>query len=107
MFTSMPGLFKTITAMHPKGRGTTIIAIDGCGGSGKSTLAKLLASRVPGTTVVSTDDFARPRVLGWEWERMKAQVLDPLNRSRPGKYQRYDWPSDTMANGTAFRSEAS
>jgi uridine kinase len=93
----MPGLLETIAALRPKRRRTLIIGIDGYGGSGKSTLATVLASRLPGTTVVPTDDFARPNVPGWEWKRMKAQVLGPLNRGQPSKYQRYDWPSDALA----------
>jgi cytidylate kinase len=74
-----------------------LIAIDGYGGSGKSTLAGALASRLPGATVVRTDDFARPNVPGWDWKRMKVQVLDPLNRNETAKYQRHDWHQDALA----------
>jgi uridine kinase len=93
----MPRLLTTIGALLPKGRRTLIIAIDGYGGSGKSTLAGAVASGSGGATVVRTDDFARPKVPGWEWKRMKTQVLDPLNRDLPGRYQRCDWKSDSLA----------
>ncbi|HEY3155929.1 MAG TPA: AAA family ATPase [Candidatus Eisenbacteria bacterium] len=93
----MPGLLATIAALRPKARRTLIIAIDGYGGSGKSTLADALASGPGGATIVRTDDFARPNVPGWEWERMKTQVLDPLDRDLPGRYQRHDWKRDSLA----------
>ena len=93
----MPGLFETIVALRPKRHKTLIITIDGYGGSGKSTLAGALASRLPGATIVRTDDFARPNIPGWDWKRMKAQVLDPLNRDEAAKYRRHDWHEDTLA----------
>ncbi|HEY2925186.1 MAG TPA: AAA family ATPase [Candidatus Eisenbacteria bacterium] len=93
----MPGLLTRIAALRPKRRRTLIIAIDGYGGSGKSTLAGALASGSGGFIVVRTDDFARPNVPGWEWKRMKTQVLDPLDRDLPGKYQRHDWNSGSLA----------
>lgn len=93
----MPSLVQRIKSVHPKKRRTSIVVIDGYGGSGKSTLARRLASALPGTTIVRTDDFSRPNVLGWDWKRMKTQVLDPLNRNHTGKYQRYDWPTDALA----------
>jgi uridine kinase len=76
---------------------TTIVAIDGLGGSGKSELAAKLAGALEDATVVQTDDFARPNVRGWDWERMKAQVLAPISRNEPGRYQRYDWKADRLA----------
>ena len=93
----MPGLLARIAALRPKGRRTIIIVIDGYGGSGKSTLAGAVATGSGGATIVRTDDFARPNVPGWEWERMKTQVLDPLDRDQPGRYQRHDWKSDSLA----------
>jgi uridine kinase len=74
-----------------------MVAIDGYGGSGKSTLANALASGLPGATIVRTDDFARPNIPDWDWKRMKSQVLDPLSRNEPAKYQRYDWPTGALA----------
>jgi uridine kinase len=93
----VPGLLTRIAALRPKRRRTLIITIDGYGGSGKSTLAGALASGSGEVVVVRTDDFARPNVPGWEWKRMRTQVLDPLDRDLPGKYQRHDWNSDSSA----------
>jgi hypothetical protein len=28
------------------------------------------------------------------WPRLQVQVLEPLRRGRPGRYQRYDWPTE-------------
>ncbi len=93
----MPGLLTTIAALRPKRRRTLLIAIDGYGGSGKSTLAGALAASLPGTRIIRTDDFARPNVPGWDWQRMKTQVLDPINKDQPRRCQRYDWPTDRLA----------
>lgn len=76
--------------------GVTIIAIDGYGGSGKSTLAKLLADKLD-AVIVHTDDFSQPDVLGWDYERFQTQVLRPLLQGRQGRYQRYDWDKNRLA----------
>lgn len=88
---------ESIERIQPRERTTRIVAIDGFGGSGKSRLASELASVLENTAVVHTDDFARPNVPGWEWERMRNQVLTPLSRDEPSRYQRYDWDSDQLA----------
>jgi len=85
----MSGLIAKITALDPNGPQTRIVVIDGYGGSGKTTLAKALALGLRDATVVRTDDFSRPGVSGWDWQRMKAQVLDPLSSDQPGRYQLY------------------
>jgi uridine kinase len=90
-------LKEVVERIHPRGRATRIVAIDGLGGSGKSELASELASALGNTAVVHTDDFARPNVRGWEWKRMRSQVLVPLSRDEPGRYQRYEWNSDELA----------
>jgi len=65
---------------------TRLIGIDGASGSGKSTLAATLSDKI-----VSTDDFiAAP----WEWydfERLRRDVIGPLLRDEPARYQRMDW----------------
>jgi uridine kinase len=93
----MPELVESIAAIQPRGRLTRIVAIDGRGGSGKSELADRLSRRLDASHVVHTDDFARPNVAGWEWERLRAQVLEPVLADRPGRYQRYDWVVDAPA----------
>lgn len=93
----MPAIIEAILSARRRDRLTKTVAIDGRGGSGKSTLADLLAARLREAVVVRTDDFVRPGVLGWEWERLRAQVLEPLSSDRPGRYQRYDWDEDRLA----------
>ena len=93
----MASVTDAIEAIEPHGRLTRIVAIDGYGGSGKSEIADRLAQRLGSAAIVRTDDFARPNVRGWEWSRMHAQVLDPLQRDQPARYQRYDWDADELA----------
>ena len=76
-----------------------LVAVDGPAGSGKTTVAGALAARFVGrgleTAVLHLDDLYD----GWTglegslWPRLAAQVLEPLRRGRPGRYQRYDWGS--------------
>ena len=76
-----------------------LVAIDGPAGSGKTTLAGALADALVGqganAAVLHLDDLYD----GWTglegslWPRLSAQVLEPLRRGRPGRYQRYDWPA--------------
>lgn len=90
---------------------TPLVGIDGRGGSGKSTLARELASRLADATVVEFDDFYRPAAeragraargdseLGgdFDWRRLRGQVLEPFLAGGPGRFQRYDWVSDELA----------
>lgn len=80
-----------------------LVSIDGPAGSGKTTTASLVAREAAelGATaaVLHLDDLYE----GWAglegslWPRLSAQVLEPLRRGRPGRYQRYDWPSGAFA----------
>jgi uridine kinase len=65
---------------------TRLVGIDGAGGAGKSTLAATLSDKI-----VSTDDFV---TAPWEWydfERLRREVIEPLQRGEPARYQRMDW----------------
>lgn len=74
-----------------------LLCVDGPAGSGKTTTAEAVAAalRARGTSValVHLDDLYD----GWSglegtlWPRLAAQVLEPLRRGRPGRFQRYDW----------------
>lgn len=71
-----------------------LVAVDGPGGAGKSTFAARL-SRSFGephvVPVVHTDDFASwDNQFGWG-SLLQTQVVDPLTRGEPGRFQRYDW----------------
>ena len=89
-------LLARLRELKPLGRTTVLVAVDGQGGSGKTTLARWLADRLNGT-VVSSDDFARPGLPGWEWRRFDEQVLTPLLADETARYQRYDWDDDRLA----------
>ena len=74
-----------------------IVAVDGPGGAGKSTFASQLASALDGAPIVHTDDFASwDDPIHW-WPRMLAQVVEPLSRGTRTRYQRYDWPTSSLA----------
>ena len=78
-------------------QGTVLVAIDGAGGAGKSTLAAGVADLLDEAHVICLDDFARPSELGWDHDRFRRQVLDPLLAGRDARYQRWDWPTDSGA----------
>lgn len=83
------------------------VAVDGRGGSGKSTFARRLAGGWPKAVVIETDDFYRPAFeradlphshgANYDRERLVAEVLEPLASGRAGRYQRYDWDQDQLA----------
>jgi uridine kinase len=88
---------------------TRIVAVDGCGGSGKSTFGRALVQAATGT-LVQMDDFYHPRAdqstergaaktpaSAYDWPRLRDQILRPLVEGRAAHYQRYDWPSDSLA----------
>jgi len=90
-----------------------IVGIDGCGAAGKSWLANevrgTLANRSRNVSVVHMDDFYFPSSLrngisvpdivcpAFDWQRLRNEVLAPLKAAQPARYQRYDWPSDALA----------
>jgi uridine kinase len=88
-------------------RKVRVVAIDGRGGSGKSTLARRLADGWSKAVVVEIDDFYRPspeRVerpavhgANYDRERLAAEVLEPLASGHAGRYRRYDWGRDRLA----------
>ncbi|WP_282945379.1 uridine kinase family protein [Cellulomonas endometrii] len=81
-----------------------VVAIDGPAGSGKTTLAAAVAAGCAAAgasaQVVHMDDL----YAGWTgldgdlWPRLSAQVLEPLRRGRPGRFQRYDWEAGRFAD---------
>ncbi len=72
---------------------TRLVCVDGPAGSGKTTLAAALAARLDDATVVHMDDVYR----GWDTDfdevhtRLRSQLVEPLRRADPARYQRYDW----------------
>jgi uridine kinase len=75
----------------PRRHATLLVGVDGAGGAGKSTVAATFSEKV-----VATDDFiAEP--WGWyDFERLRREVLEPLLRGEPARYQRMDWDDGVL-----------
>lgn len=94
--TVAPVVDRTL-ATSPRLGPVRLVAVDGPAGSGKTTFAEAVARGLVGrgtdVAVLHLDDLYD----GWTglegtlWPRLAAQVLEPLRRGRPGRYQRYDW----------------
>lgn len=82
-----------------------LVAIDGHGASGKSTLARAIAAELT-ATLVHTDDFFRPaadsptlrRSLAdfYDWRRLRAEALSPLQAGCTASFRRFDWESGVL-----------
>lgn len=113
MAAPIPPVEELLTLLHgtERRRQTLLVAIDGRGGSGKSTFARRLERASEEVTVVEFDDFYLPLAQrrartaagnteiggNFDWRRLCDQVLTPLSHDEPANYQRYDWPSDELA----------
>ncbi len=92
-----------VLSARPRLGPVRLVCVDGPAGSGKSTfaraLADLLRSQGAPTAVLGLDDLYE----GWSglsgtlWPRLSAQVLEPLRRGRPARFQRYDWTAEEFA----------
>ncbi len=76
-----------------------MLAVDGPAGSGKTTAAERLASELGDVPLVHLDDLLE----GWTgklaavWERLDAQLREPLASGAPAGYRRFDWAADRFA----------
>lgn len=115
--TSVSALAARVLTTPPRLGQVRLVCVDGPAGSGKSTLAGRLAQALEGPGVSGLDPatptdpsaHARTRLIhlddlyeGWTgldgvWDRLCAQVLDPLAGGTPGRYQRYDWVAGRFA----------
>ena len=81
----------------PRPQSTTLVGIDGRGGAGKSSLAAAIARLDSNVTVIHIDDFYWPLAshdeigAAIDWRRVVEQVLSPLRKDKPARYQRFDW----------------
>ena len=106
MHTSFSELLKKIKKKeHP------LIGIDGFGAAGKSTLAEKIKNRLKSAQIIHIDDFYKPSYLrsdeksnstlneDFDWKRLEEEVFNKKRSNITSfRYQRYDWPSDTMAD---------
>ncbi len=97
----------------------TMVAFDGPSGSGKSTLALNLHKLLPGSQVVDLEFFYTeigvdpPGGLSPEecyeqhvdWRALDSQVLRPLSRGEPGRYQLYDWVAEQKGDWVSVRPD--
>jgi uridine kinase len=96
-------LVARVTGAPPRLGTVRLVCIDGPAGSGKTTLAGLLSAALASgsfltASVVHLDDMYE----GWSgldgvWDRLESQVLAPLGRGEPGRWQRYDWVAGALA----------
>jgi uridine kinase len=95
---SLSELARSIASNAPTVGRSRLVCIDGPAGSGKTTLAGRLRDALQEGSgwqvqVLHMDDFYR----GWTGlddeltGRIETQVLAPLRRQLPARYQRYDW----------------
>ncbi|WP_426595406.1 uridine kinase [Cellulomonas sp. McL0617] len=101
LLTAPAQIVATALARAPRLGPVRVVCVDGPAGSGKTTVAAaIVAAAGPTSSVVHLDDLYE----GWSglegslWPRLAAQVLEPLRRGRPGRFQRYDWPSGAFAD---------
>ena len=81
-----------------------LCAIDGFGSAGKSTLAKQLSLDIPGSVVISLDEFFLPfenrrasvYAKNYDLERLLIQVIEPSRSGSEIKYQRFDWSRGSL-----------
>lgn len=68
-----------------------LVAVDGHAGSGKTTFAGRLSAALGGAQVVHLDDLAtHAEPFGWV-ERLRTQLLEPLERGEEAVHRVYDW----------------
>ncbi|MFE0178072.1 uridine kinase [Streptomyces sp. NPDC059002] len=88
---ALPRLADALRRLPPSCGPVRLIAVDGHAGSGKSTFARGLADALGGAPVLRLDDIASHDAL-FDWtERLRRQVLAPLERGETAHYAAYDW----------------
>ena len=77
-------MLERVEALEPT-RPFAFVGIGGRGGAGKTTLAR----RLPGAQLVGTDEFWSGS--GFDLERLRADVFEPLLAGRAAVFRSYDW----------------
>jgi uridine kinase len=81
------------------------IGIDGVGGAGKTTLAQFLRDRLDHCRIVQLDDFYSPALQAADVQRLKEQVLWPIQNRREARFQIYEWETDSFSDWRVLRPE--
>lgn len=68
-----------------------LVGVDGHAGSGKSTLSDRLSAATAHAPVLHLDDLARHEEFFSWTQRLRDQVLVPLERGHTARYEVYDW----------------
>jgi len=102
-------------------RAPLLIALDSGSGAGKSTLATLLERQMD-AVVMTLDDFFAAHIPDWEWDtrsvaqraqdvfdwqRLRAQALEPLLASQSARWHPFDFAAGLRPDGTYGLSEQS
>ena len=89
--TSVSAIADAVRAAEPRLGSVRLVCVEGPAGSGQTTLANLLRAEIDGTVLHLDDLYEGWTGLDGVFERLDEQVLTPLGRGVPGRYQRYDW----------------
>jgi uridine kinase len=99
--------------------GSFVVAVDGGSGVGKSRLAASVAAELQ-ATVIHTDDFFASHLTGGEWDactaaekaalaidwqRLRAEALEPLRAGRDAFWHPFDFASYDYATGSGLAGE--
>lgn len=80
-----------------------LVGIGGHGGAGKSTLALRIAAEMPTSQVVATDAFWDGS--GFDLQRLRVAVLDPLIAGQSVTYEEWDWTAKQHRHGRELHPE--
>jgi hypothetical protein len=99
----------------PRPGRASLVCVEGLGGAGKSTLAVAMAEARADICVVHGDDFYGPEETDWRsWSprdgsqryfdhrRLERELLQPLRAGLLARFQRYNWPTNTLGNGSTY-----
>ena len=95
--TQLDSLAARLHALPPSCGAVRLVAVDGHAGSGKTTFAAALAAALSGAPVVHLDDLATHEQ-PFEWtDRLRGEVLEPLERGETARHRVYDWSERRFA----------
>jgi len=104
----------------PRPGRASLVCVEGLGGAGKSTLAVAMAEARADICVAHGDDFYGPEERDWRsWSprdgcqryfdhrRLERELLQPLRAGLLARFQRYNWPTNTLAEWIDIRPTGS